>query len=60
MMLLVMSEDKEGVPVLKNPRDDSGRVLCPVGNAPITDARILQAGHFAYHRDALVWERSRH
>ena len=37
--------------MLKNLRDDSGRVLCPVCNAPITDARILQAGHFAYHRE---------
>jgi hypothetical protein len=46
-----MSEEKEGATVLKNRRDDSGRVLCPVCNAPITDARILQAGHFAYHRD---------
>ena len=36
--------------MLKNPSDDSGRVLCPVCNAPITDAWILQAGHFAYHR----------
>ena len=51
MMLLVMSQDEKGVPVLKNPRDQAGRVLCPVCNAPITDTRIVQAGRFAYHRE---------
>ena len=45
-----MSEEKEGVKGLKNPRDDSGRALCPICNASITDARIFRAGHFAYHR----------
>jgi len=46
----VMSKEREDVTGLKNPRDDSGRVLCPVCNAPITAGWILQAGHFAYHR----------
>jgi len=39
-------------PMLRNPRDESGRVLCPICDAPITDERTtVQTWRIAYHRE---------
>lgn len=36
---------------LQNPRDEAGRVLCPICTVPIApeERRLLHAGRFAYH-----------
>jgi hypothetical protein len=37
--------------MLKNPRDDEGRALCPICNEPIESRSTAEAGDFAYHME---------